>query len=96
MLSSCEEELVPGTELVTPGKISEELLLQAVKVLLCIKVLMLVRDRDVEAILWLKQVPVLMLWQFVFKLNTCTACTIAFQRLHSKFTSIGPLHCGCD
>ena len=57
----------------TPGEVVEELLLQAVEVLLCVQVLMLVRDGDVKPVLWLEQVSVLMLWQFILQLHTCHA-----------------------
>lgn len=36
---------------------------------------MLIGYRDVEAVFRLEEVPVLMLWQFVFKLHTCMSGT---------------------
>ena len=46
----------------SPGEITEKLLLETVKVLLGIEILMLMGDSDVQAILWLEEVPVFMLW----------------------------------
>ena len=68
----------------TPGEVVEELLLQAVEVLLCVQVLMLVRDGDVKPVLWLEQVSVLMLWQFILQLHTCRACTCLSKGYNSN------------
>ena len=46
----------------SPGEVTEKLLLETVEVLLGIEILMLMGDSDVQAILWLEEVPVFMLW----------------------------------